>query len=92
MNYEGRASFFVHVGLRRWGMSAGSYPRDSPAVWFVGPWDVEVSRGRPLPNGAMETPHAYFRFAHWFLMLVFLVLWSAWLAWKWKGEEERKLM
>jgi hypothetical protein len=29
--------------------------------------------------------------AHWFLMLLFLLVWSAWLFWHWKREQKKKL-
>jgi len=88
-HYEGRVSFYRNVCSQRWGIDAEAYPLESTVVWFPSPWDVEATGRLVLPNSVIQSPHAHARFAHWFLMLIFLAVWLAWLAGKWRLEQKK---
>ena len=84
--YEGQVGFYVNLSKQKWAISSASSLRWDKVGCFPPPWDVEVSRTGGTVYGER---HVHARFAHWFLMLVFVTVWSAWLAWKWKREQMR---
>ena len=83
---EGQASFFAANLKQNWGVSKVSVPRRMAAVWFP----TMVKMGLSDVSGAgYHRRDFHLRFAHWFLILVFVTVWSAWLAWKWKRERRK---
>jgi hypothetical protein len=60
--------------------SFSTTPNDSPDSWLT-----EVSFGWVFSNDG----GVFAMCSHWFLILLVLLVWSAWLFWHWKREQKK---
>ena len=79
--YEGQAGVFVNFIKESWDISRGAVPRQEK-VWFPFPGQVRLGK---VDGAYVPMWHFRVRFAHWFLMLVVAVGWTAWLRWRWRS-------
>lgn len=84
--WNGRAGMHVNSARQGWGVSTNARLRKGGADWFPWAMDADVAKRGKAPNREWQV---YARFAHWFLILVFVTVWWAWLARQWKRERMR---
>jgi hypothetical protein len=80
--YQGSGSVALEVSDDSMGtgfLSAEVTDKSFPPPFKISRWEV-ADEGR---SGAV------YEVAHWFLMLLFLFPWSAWLFWHWKRERKK---
>ena len=84
---QGRLMLFVNVARFEWGIGVKSSPHSTPVAWFPAPLHAQVSPANA--NGVPRPAHAHLRVAHWLLILLFSLVWSAWLFWHSKWEHKK---
>jgi hypothetical protein len=80
-----QGEFGVFVNIRPptgWEVGSEDGPRQSEAAWFSAPGDVEWSGKEGFEGNLYHSPHLYLCVAYWFLILLFLVPWVGFLAWR----------
>jgi hypothetical protein len=60
------------------GLWTGAFPTTDKPIWAD--WFPQPVRTGTLADG----DHWHFKVAHWFLILLFLVPWASFLAWRWR--------